>query len=354
MRILDRYIGKTVLSHTMVVMLVLLSMYFFSTLVDELDYVGHGNYNTAIALEYCLMLMPRQAYELFPMVALLGGMLGLGSLASSNELTVIRAAGVSVRRVLLAVMKTALVLMLLVAVIGELMAPALEQQARLIRARALTQNVSLNVKEGLWARDGNTFINIQRLLPDGMAHGVALYVFDGEHRLQEMVRAEQAVYTKGGWLLRHAAQSRISDQGVVTAKVDEERWDTDLKPEVINAVALPPDKLAVWELAGYVAYTRANGLDARIYELSLWTRIVAPLATGGMMLLAVPFIFGSLRAVGIGLRITIGGLLGIGFYLFNAVFGRVALVYDISPMLSAIIPTIIVYGLWWVMMRRVH
>ena len=354
MKILDRYIGRTVLSHTMVVMLVLLSMYFFSTLVDELDYVGKGNYSMPIALEYCLMLMPRQAYELFPMVALLGGMLGLGTLASSNELTVIRAAGVSVRRVLLAVMKTALVLMFLVAVIGELMAPALEQQARLIRARALTQNASLNVKEGLWARDGNTFINIQRLLPGGLAHGVSLYIFNEAHQLQETVRAASAVYANGAWQLQQAVQSNVSDAGVTTAQLHNERWDTDLKPEVINAVALPPDKLSVWELAGYVSYTRANGLDARVYELSLWTRVIAPLATGGMMLLAVPFIFGSLRAVGIGLRITIGGLLGIGFYLFNAVFGRVALVYDLSPLLSAIIPTVIVYGLWWVMMRRVH
>ncbi len=356
MKILDRYIGRTVLSHTLVVMSVLLSMYFFSTLVDELDYVGQGRYTTLAALQYGLMLLPRQAYELFPMVALLGGMLGLGTLASSNELTVIRAAGVSVRRIMLAVMKMALVLMLAVALIGELAAPQLEQQARVLRGQAmsLNQNVSLNVKEGLWARDGDTYINIRRLLPGGLAHDVSLYVFDDGQRLREMVHAREAVYEAGGWVLRQAARSVITTDGVQTGEVPEQRWDTTLTAEVINVAALPPDKLAIWELTGYVGYTRANNLDASVYELALWTRLLAPIATGGMMLLAVPFIFGSLRSVGIGLRITVGGLLGIGFYLFNGVFGRVALVYDLSPIASAVIPTLVVYGLWWGLMRRVQ
>lgn len=354
MKILDRYIGRTVLSHTLVVLLVLSSLYFFSTLVDELAYVGQGRYTTLAALQYGLMLLPRQAYELFPMVALLGGMLGLGTLASSNELTVIRAAGVSVRRILLAVMKMALLLMLAVALIGELAAPPLEQQARLLRGQALNQNVSLNVKEGLWARDGNTYIHIRRLLPGGLAHDVSLYVFDENLRLLEMVRAKGASYENGGWVLHQAARSRIDADGVKTAHPKEQRWDTVLTPEVINVAALPPDKLAIWELTGYVSYTRANNLDASVYELALWTRLLAPFATGGMMLLAVPFIFGSLRSTGIGLRITVGGLLGIGFYLFNGVFGRIALIYDLSPMLSAVIPTLLVYGLWWGLMRRVQ
>lgn len=354
MKIFDRYIGRTVLSHTLTVMLVLLSMYFFSTLIDELGNVGKGRYATATALQYCLMLIPRQAYDLFPMVALLGGMLGLGTLASSNELTVIRAAGVSTRRIMLSVMKMALLLMVVMALIGEFLAPALEQKARMMRAAAMTKTVSLSSEAGLWARDGSTFIHIKRLLPDGLATDVALYVLDEERRLREMVRVKQAKYQADGWMLHKVSKSVISEDGIGTQTLPDQLWPTTLTPEVINVAVLPPDKLAIWELVGYINYTRANGLDAGIYELSLWTRLVAPFATGGMMMLAVPFIFGSLRSTGIGLRITVGGLLGIGFYLFNGVFGRIAIVYDLSPALSAIIPTLVVYGLWLAMMRRVQ
>ena len=354
MRILSRYIGRTVLTHTLMVMAVLLAIYFFITLMDELAYVGQGRYSILGALQYALMLLPRQIYELFPLVALLGGMLGLGTLASSNELTVIRAAGVSVRRIMLAVMQMALLLMLAVALIGELAAPQLEQQARMMRAQAISQNVSLNVKGGLWVRDGDTYISVRHLLPEGVAHDITLYVFTPEQRLQEMVQAREAVYAGGQWTLHKVMRSRIDHAGVATAALEQLPWQTSLTPEVIGVAALQPDKLSIAELAGYVDYTRSNSLDARGYELALWARVVAPFAAGGMMLLAVPFIFGSLRSVSIGLRITVGGLLGIGFHLFNGVFGRIALVYDLSPLLSAIVPTVIVYGLWWGLMRRVQ
>lgn len=354
MKILDRYIGRTVLTHTAVVMFVLLAIYFFITLMDDLGLIGQGRYNILVALQYGLMLLPRQAYDLFPLVALLGGMLGLGTLASSNELTVIRAAGVSVRRLMLAVMKMALLMMLTVALVGELAAPWLEQQARQLRTQALTQNLSLNDRGWLWVRDGDTYISIRHLLPGGVAQDLSLYVFDEELRLHEMARADEAVYQDGSWLLRQAARSVVSAEGVTTEVLPEQRWATSLTPEVIGVAAFRPDKLAIWELAGYIAYTRANNLDAAVYELALWNRILAPLATGGMMLLAVPFIFGSLRSVSIGLRITVGGLVGIGFYLFNGVFGRIALVWDLSPALSALVPTLVVYGLWWGMMRRLQ
>ncbi len=351
MKILDRYIGRTVLTYTLVVLAVLLSIYFFSTLVDELDYVGTNRYTLPVALEYCIMLMPRQAYELFPMVALLGSMLGLGTLASSNELTVIRAAGVSVQRLTLAVMKMALLLMLAVAAVGEFAAPALEQQARIIRAEAISHNVSINTKEGLWARDGDTYVNIRLLLPAGLASDVSLYIFDDTRRLQETVHAEKAVYRNGGWMLEGVVRSDISAERVTTKVEDEERWETRLTPEVMNVAALPADKLAIWELIGYVVFTRSNGLDASTYELALWTRLASPFAVVGMMLLAVPFVFGSLRSVGIGVRVTVGGLLGIGFYMFNAVFGPFAIVYHIPPALSAVMPTLLVYALWGGMMR---
>lgn len=354
MKLLDRYIGQTIIQHTALVLLVLVAIYFFTTLVEELNYVGRREYGMMDALQYALMLMPRQTYELFPMAALLGGMLGLGTMASSNELTVIRAAGVSVQRIMLAVLKTALVLMLLMALVGEFAAPALEQQARIQRAQALTENISLNVKEGLWAREGNTFVNIERLLPGGLANGVSLYVFDERHSLREMVRADMAVYREGSWVLQAGQRSRLTAAGVETAAVGEQRWDTGLTPEVISVAALPAEKLSVTELAGYVAYTRANGLDARLYEVALWMRAVAPLAAVGMMLLAVPFVFGSLRSVGIGVRITVGALLGIGFYLFNGVFARAGIVYHLPPALSATLPTLLVFGLWWLLMRRVR
>lgn len=354
MRILRRYIGQTVLVQTLLVSLVLLTIYFFITLMNEFKAVGREQYSIINAVQYSLMMLPRQLYDLFPMLALLGGLLGLGSLASSNELTVIRAAGVSVRRILLAMMKMALWMMLAVGLVGEFLAPPLEQQAQTMRAQALNSSIRLNAKGGLWVRDNDTYIHMRLLLAGGAAHDVSIYVFAGDQRLLELIRAKSASYAEGQWVLHKVRRSHIDHAGVAHEGMAELQWQTSLTPEVISVAAMSPDKLPINELLGYVQYMRNNNLDVRSHELALWMRVAVPFATAGMMLLAVPFIFGLLRSVSIGLRITVGGLTGIGFYMLNGVFGQVALVYGFSPIIGALLPTLVVFGLWWVLMQKVR
>ncbi len=353
MRLLDRYIGSSVVNHTAIVMGVLLTLYFFSAFVAEMGYVGRGDYGMAEAVAYSLMLIPRQVYELFPLVALLGSMLGLGALAGTSELTVIRAAGVSVRRVVLSVMKVGLVMMFLVALVGEGIAPPLEKQARIARAQALSEQIQVNAENGLWAREGQTFVHIDRLLPDGQASGISLYQLGEEMVLQSVVHAHTAQHTDTGWELYDVTRQTLGALPLREERMERLFWSSSMTPEVVNIVAVPPENLSILDLTDYIGYLHENNLEARHYELSLWVRVVAPLATGGMMLLAIPFVVGSLRSVSLGKRVMTGALLGIGFYLFNGIFNRIGLVYELPPLLSALIPTLFVYGLWFWLMRRV-
>jgi len=354
MRILDRYIGQTVVMHTALVMAVLLSLYLFSSFITEVQDVGRGSYTFVDAVRYTVMLVPRQAYELFPLVALLGCMLGLGSMAGSSELTVIRAAGVSIRRIVAAVLKVGLLMMAVAALLGEVVAPPLEKIARMERAESLAKHISANTEAGLWVREGREFINMRRLMPGGTAVGVSLYRFDEQNRLVELVEAKRAGYEQEGWYLEKVTRSRISEEGTTVTRQARMPWESGLTPAVMDIVAMPPDKLSARDLYGYITHLRENGLNSDPYELAFWIRLVAPFATAGMVLLAVPFVFGSQRSASVGQRITIGALIGIGFYLFNAIFNRVGLVYHLPPLLSALLPTLVVFTLWWLLMRRVH
>ncbi|MEN8168834.1 MAG: LPS export ABC transporter permease LptG [Pseudomonadota bacterium] len=353
MRMIDRYIGTTLLSHVVMVLMVLLALYFFSTLMAEMDKAGSGTYTSVDAVIYSLMLLPRQAYELFPLVALVGTILGVGSLASSNELTVLRAAGVSIRRLALSVMKTGFVLILIVLVMGETLAPYLEKEAHARKLSSLSHSVSMNTYNGLWARDGDDFINIRRLMPDGEADGITRYQFNDEG-LSEISFAPHGWYQDNSWVVSPVLKTQFLQGQVVTQRVDEERWSSTFTPDVINVAALSPENLALWELYAFVDYLHENALAAKRYETAMWVRFFTPLATGGMILLALPFVFGSLRTVTIGQRVMTGSLIGIAFYLINGVFSRLGLIYDIAPLLSAGTPTVLVYITWFYLMRRVH
>jgi len=354
MRLLGQYIGKTIAAHIMAVMLVLLSLYFFSTFVTEVSEVGRGKYQMLDALQYSIMLLPRQVYELFPLVALMGTMLGLGSLANTSELTVMRASGISVQQILREILKVGALMVVIAAILGEVVAPPLEKAARLQRARALSEQISVNAKSGLWAREGDTFINIERLLTNGRATGIHLYRFDKEGRLLESTSARQGIYQEKGWKLEKVVFTVFDEKRIQRRFAQSTEWKSSLTPEVIDVVAIPPENLSILDLREYIHYLHDNELEAQRYELSYWVRIVTPFATAGMILLAIPFVFGSLRSVGIGQRIVIGALIGIGFYLFNGIFSRIGVVYNFSPIFSAVIPTMLVYLSWLLMMLRLR
>ena len=354
MKIIDRYIGVIVASHTVVVMLVFLALFCFANFVGEMDSVGKGSYGLPQAALYVLFTLPSLIYQLFPPVALIGSMIGLGTLASNSELIVVRAAGVSMARIILSVMKVGVLLMLAAVIVGEWIAPKAEQYAQTMRSSALAERISLKTQTGFWARDGQSFIHVRDILPDSNLRDISVYDFDSRQRLQVVTHASAASYQNSKWLLQDVERSTISETGVSTDHLPRAEWCPLLSPTVLGVVAVKPEKLSAWGLYKYIDYLHDNGLSAERYELAFWKKIISPLATGVMVFLAIPFVFGGLRSVGIGQRILVGALVGIGFYLFNQTFGYVGLVYDMNPLFSAAFPVAAFFVAGVLLMRRVR
>lgn len=354
MKILDRYLGMAVASSTLVVMLVLIALFFFVDLVDQLGDIGKGNYGLTEAIQYLLLIQPRNIYTVFPLAALLGNLLGLGWLASNSELLVIRAAGVSLVQISLSVMKVGLLMIVAVLLIGEVVAPVSEQYAQTRRSIAISDRITLKTDYGFWTRDGLSFINIRTVLPGQRLGNINIYEFDGQHRLRVVTHASKAHFTKGRWMLKDIIQSHISDDGVDTQRLARASWESLLNPDLINLLSVTPERLSTWDLYKYIDYLHANGQEAKPYEMAFWTRLTWPLSTAIMTFLAIPFVFGSLRTVGMGQRMLTGSLVGIGFYLFNQTFGKVGLIYNFNPLLSTLLPIILFFVVSLILVRKVR
>jgi lipopolysaccharide export system permease protein len=354
MRIVDRYVGRSVAVSSALVLLVLLSLFSFISFIGELGDIGKGNYGLFDAVQYVLLTLPSQAYQIIPLVALLGTTLGLGILAHNNELVVLRTSGVSLVRIVVSVMKVGLVLILISVALGEWAAPWSEQYAQSLRATAMLEPVTLRTEEGFWARDGNSFINIKKVLSDGRLEDIDIYEIDDQYRLYKLIHAGSASYLGNEWLLENIVNNAISEERVVTTKLPKIAWNTLINPELLDVVAVTPEKLSGWGLYKYIGYLNENGLAAGRYELALWGKIMSPIATGVMVFLSVPFIFGSLRTVSITQRILTSAFIGIGFHLFNQTVNYVALVYRVDPAFSAITPTVLFFILALYLMRRAN
>jgi len=354
MGLLQRYIAKTILSSTFMVLLVLLGLYTFMDFINELDDLGRGKYQLMDIFTYMALSMPKRIYELLPIAALLGSVLGLGSLASQSELVAMRAAGVSIQKINKAVMIVALCLMFVAVFMGEVLRPITEQRAREVQSMAQTGTVGSRSEHGFWTRDGLHFNHIQRILPDGRFSGISIYEFDIDNRLRIVTKAKEAEYDEDSWTLTDVIQSTLDEKGVKVRSVEHARWKSQLNPGMVNVVVVPPEFLPVWGLLEYITYLKANHQAVEQYQMAFWMKVMMPLSSAVMVFLAVPFVFGPLRSAPIGGRILAGALVGIGFHLFNQSFQHIGLVFGVMPWLSAAIPTVSFAVLGWYFMKKIH
>ncbi len=355
MKILEAYLGRTVIWGALAAMTVLLVLYTFIDFVNEAEDIGKQGMTVLQAGYLTLLAVPRRVYEIFPAAVLIGSLIGLGNLAAHSELIVMRAAGISIRRVVFSVLKTGVLLMIVAVLIGEYVAPVSEQYAQQLRKVSTTaKQISLKTRHGLWARDQNRFINVKQVFPDQRLGNIRVYSFDAERRLTESVFAKKAVYQDGGWLLSGISRSLISDEGVTTRREQQERWETLVSPDLFDVIVVKPEQMSAVRLAKYVAYLKENGLETRRYALAFWTHFTTPLSSLVMLLLAVPFVFGSVRAGGAGQRLFIGIIIGLIFHMLNRALNNLALVYGIPPIIGAFMPLLIFVAIGLLAIRRLR
>ncbi len=353
MKILDRYIGRAVIGGTLLTLAVLLPLVGFYVLTDEMREVGKGEYGLSDALWFVVLSLPRFGYQLFPIAALIGSLVGLGALASRSELVALRAAGVSIRRIVAAALKAGLLMALVAALVGDFLAPQAEQRALVMRSEARYEQVTLKTKYGFWARDGDTYVNIREILPDASLRDISIYQVNDRHELRLASHAAAARYQEGRWLLEDIQQSEIGEAGVKVNRRAEASWGSLLDPALLEVIVAEPHVLPIYGLYRYLTFLRENGQDARAYEVALWAKLFMPLVVVAMILLTIPVLLGTSRTSGLGHRIFFGVLVGIGFFLLNRTFNYLSLLYAVSPLFTALAPPLILLGAVAALFRRV-
>lgn len=354
MRIFDRYIAKNIFQSMALVLAVLLALFTFFDFLEEVNSIGRGRYGFKDAVFYILLTIPGIVNQLLPIASLLGCVIGLGILASNSELIALRSAGVSLKRIVWSVMKVAIIIVSFGLLLGEWLAPISDQLAVTMRSVAISNQISLEGKQGLWAKDGSEIVNVRDILPGGRLGEILIYKIDADHRLSNVLHAQSASHRDGNWFLQDVTSSRISDDSVVSKHQREMAWSTRLSPDLLNVVTVEPRTLSFPGLLQYINYLETNGLSAEVYKQTLWKKIMVPLITATMMLLGIPFVFGPLRNVGVGSRIFVGSLIGIGFHLLNQMAGNMGLVFHVNPVVSATAPALTALFIALILLRRVY
>lgn len=344
MNVLNRYIAWEVIKGTLVASIVLLSLLNFFTFTDELGDTSEGSYGLKDIFIYLSLTSPRDFYELLPSSVLLGSLVTLGALGGNRELVAMQAAGASKAQIIWAVMRVGLMLAVLGAFIGEYIAPPSERAAKTFKSAATHHQVASRTKYGFWLRDGEVFINIRQIQKQDELGDISIFEFDEKRRLKLETHADKAVYDGKKWRLDNIKITRLSKDSAKSEKIAAVDWASVLKPELLNVFVVRPENLSAYELWKYMEYLKDNGQKNQSVDLAFWGRIVNPFVILVMLLVALPFVMTLRRETSLGQRIVVGVTLGLGFYLFDRMFGHFGLIYQLNPVFAASFPTLLVFG----------
>ncbi len=339
--ILSQYLMRSIVKSTALVLVVLLALAALFEFIAELDDMQNG-YQTPQAILFAALRLPNLAFQMLPVSTLIGSLLGLGALAAGSEIIVMRSAGLSVKRLAGMVAVTGLVLLVFTGVVGEFIGPPLDYYARNMRVEARLGQGDERLGRAAWVKDGSVYLHLERVNSEFDFGSLYIFRFDDDNGLASIAKAENAgIDDDDRWRLENVRETQFRNDGVQVIASSVAIESFEVNSELLGSSLAKSSSLSARGLLGYIDYLRRNSLDASLYESELWYRISRTAAVMIMPMLALAFVFGSLRTGGTGARLMIGVGIGLAYYLASEMLANSGQVFDLNPALIAWLPSLL-------------
>ncbi|NOQ35523.1 MAG: LPS export ABC transporter permease LptG, partial [Methylococcaceae bacterium] len=318
MNILSLHIVKEVLKGSFLALLLLLTLFNLFTFSDELKDMGKGSYGLKEIFLYLALTSPRVFYELVPSGALLGSLFVLGAMANNREIIAMRSAGLSVMWIIRSVMLAGVVLVIVAIAVGEFVAPQAERSAQLLKTTSQHNKVIMHTRYGIWLREGNKFINIREIKGKAQLADISIYQLNEQKKLEEIIHAENGDFIDNEkWRLSGIKRSKITENQIIPSHGDEQMWKTAIAPDLLKIVMVKSDNLSLYDLYQYIDFLKENNQKSQTFEAAFWGRLINPLVTFVMLMVATPFVIGIKRGSSMGGRLMLGIIIGMAFNILD-------------------------------------
>jgi len=341
MNILTRYLLKEITISVTLIMLALIAMFSFFDLIQELESLGRGNYGLSKVILFVILSAPGHIYEIMPVAVLVGCMYSIGQFARYSELIILRVSGISSTGIAISLLKIGLIFTAITFLVGELITPLSEKMAQRMRIQATDSVIVQDFKSGLWVKDGNSFVNVEQILPDSTLLNVHIYEFDHTFKLKTNSHAKSGQFVDDQWNLKEVTQTHFDHDSNHVTQLEKATWRSLIRPELLNVLLVLPEKMSAWNLYSYIKHLSLNKQKTTRYEMALWSKLIYPLACMVMIMLALPFGFIQQRASGASTKIFIGIMLGVLYQILNRTFIHLGVLNDWAPLFSAVTPTVL-------------
>ncbi len=361
-----RYLASEIYRSSSIVLAALVGLFSFFALVDDLDQVGRDGFKLYHLLFLELLALPTRIYDILPIGLLIGAILALAALAQRHELVILRVSGVSGMRMLGMLWWVSVPVMLLALVLAEWLTPAAEvklNETRLAITGSAGGRSSGMLRSGYWFKEdtqaGERIINVAALRPGGGASNVTLYDFTPDRRLATIMQAQSATFATNELRLQDVsittidpslesalqAGSRATEPPVKVTHEAERTVSTTLTAELLLARVLTPERMAFTDLLDYVGYLNRNNLVSDRQIVAIWRKLIYPFTLLAMITIAAPIGFMQTRRGGVGVKVFLGILLGVAFFMANQLALNVGMLNRWPAWFTAVAPNALGLGL---------
>lgn len=352
--ILSQYLMRTILSSTALVLVVLLALAGLFDFIAELDDT-QGGYQTPQVILFAALRLPNLAFAMLPVAVLIGSLLGLGALAGNSEIIVMRSAGLSVTRLSGMVAVSGLVLLIVTGLIGEFIGPPLDLYARNMRQEARYEKDDARLGNETWVKDGPVYLHLERVNSEFEFGSIYLFRFGDDDQLAAIARAENSgIDEDDNWILENLRETRFNNGSVQVVESSVAVESFEVNAELLGSSLAKPLTLSARGLLVYIDYLKRNNLDSAQYESELWYRASRTLAVPIMPILALAFVFGSLRTGGAGGRLMLGVIIGLAYYLGSEMLANSGQVFNLNPALVNWLPTLLLCLVTGIALKQVR
>ncbi|CAI0730745.1 Lipopolysaccharide export system permease protein lptG [Serratia proteamaculans] len=354
MNIFSRYLIRNLFIGFAAAAGLLIPLFTTFNLINELEDVTPNGYHWTQALLVVLMTLPRSLVDLGPFIALLGGIVGLGQLSKTLELTAMRTAGFSIFRIALVTLYTGLFINLSLGALDEWVASPMQQQAQELKETALAKtNKGADSGNALWARSGNEFVTVKSLDKQNQPVGIEIFRYKSDLALESYVYAEKATTANNGlWTLHQVMQKQWKNKKEVVQTYDNLPWQSLFSGMNLKSLTLPADNFSIKQLKQYIHYLQSSEQPSNEYQIALWQKLGRPILVLAMILLAIPFTFSIPRAPGMGSRLAIGVIVGLLTYIIYQIMLNLGLLFSFNVQLTTLAPPILLLMLSLALVHR--
>lgn len=358
MRTARRYLAREIYRSCAVVLLALVGLFTFFALIEDLDNVGSKF--TLLNLFYLQALqLPTRLYELLPIGLLIGAILALASLAQRNELVILRVSGVSGIKLLAMLWIITVPWVIGAFVLSEVVTPAAEIKYSEANLSLLGRAGGGRLNSGYWFKEespggGTRIINISELKADGGVSDITVYEFRHDQELDRLSRAKEGYFDRGMLVLTGVTETRIDENALMALadarapatpltriqQVEKRELSTTLTSERLIARILTPERMSISVLLDYIGYLEDNHLQTERQIVALWRKVAYPFTLLVMITIAAPIGFMQTRRGGVGGKVFIGILLGVGFFMINQLALNVGMLGKWPPWVTALVPNL--------------